>query len=98
MGANVLIVGGGGREHALAWQLQHSPQVNHIFMTAHNFATAKFTQIAPSAAAELCDFCRQHSVELALIGPEVPLAAGVGGLFAGGKHCRVGTVKSSGTN
>ena len=77
MGANVLIVGGGGREHALAWQLQHSPQVNHIFMTAHNFATAKFTQIAPSATAELCDFCRQHSVELALIGPEVPLAAGL---------------------
>ncbi|MGU9950917.1 MAG: phosphoribosylamine--glycine ligase [Gammaproteobacteria bacterium WSBS_2016_MAG_OTU1] len=77
MGAHVLIVGGGGREHALAWKLQQSPLVSQISMTAHNAATAKFTSLAPAEALQLVEFCRTQNVALVVIGPEVPLAAGL---------------------
>ncbi len=74
---HIVIVGGGGREHALAWKLRQSPRVSRISITAHNFATAQFANVAPAEAAALADFCKRESVALAVVGPEAPLADGI---------------------
>ena len=79
--ADVLIVGGGGREHALADALFRSPQVNGIWMTAQNGGTAAFTRAVPAADfadhTALADFCRRHQVDLVVVGPENHLADGI---------------------
>lgn len=74
---HIVVVGGGGREHALAWKLRQSPQADRISITAQNFATAQFTDSAPADAEKLADFCRAESVSLAVVGPEAPLAEGL---------------------
>ena len=74
---HIVVVGGGGREHALAWKLRQSPLVKRISITAPNFATAQFADVAPSDVAALTDFCRKESVSLTVIGPEAPLAEGM---------------------
>ena len=75
--AHVVIIGGGGREHALAWKLYQSPQVKTISMTVCNYATAKIAGSAPSTSEDLINFCQQESVDLVVIGPEAPLAEGL---------------------
>ena len=78
----VLVVGGGGREHALAWALSHSPHVDRLLVAPGNPGTAALDRtenVATSAAdiAGLVALSRRESVDLAVIGPEDPLAAGV---------------------
>ncbi len=77
---NVLIIGGGGREHALAWKLAQSPRVRRVFVAPGNAGTAVDAEniaIAESDFAGLIGFARQNQVELTVVGPEAPLAAGV---------------------
>jgi phosphoribosylamine---glycine ligase len=75
-----LVIGSGGREHALAWKLARSPQVNQVFIAPGNGGTAAVGQNVPIAATDLSglvSFARQEQIDLTIVGPEVPLVAGV---------------------
>jgi len=77
---NVLVIGGGGREHALAWKLSRSPRVGRVFVAPGNAGTAStpgVANVAIASNAELAAFARRENVALTVVGPEAPLAAGV---------------------
>jgi phosphoribosylamine--glycine ligase len=76
----ILLLGSGGREHALAWKIAASPLVTKIWCAPGNAGIAREAEcvaldIADHAA--VIDFCRRHDVELVVVGPETPLAAGI---------------------
>ena len=78
----VLVVGGGGREHALTWALSKSPRVTRIYVAPGNGGIpgepkAENVDIAAGDADRLVAFAREHGVGLTVIGPEGPLAAGI---------------------
>ncbi|UOD49198.1 phosphoribosylamine--glycine ligase [Orrella daihaiensis] len=76
----LLVIGSGGREHALTWALLRSPKVSHVYVAPGNGATAsmaKVTNVALSSPTELAKFAKDHDVYLTVVGPEAPLAAGV---------------------
>ncbi len=76
----LLVIGSGGREHALAWKLAQSPQVDTVFVAPGNAGTAvepKLQNVALSTHADLMDFCRKEEIAFTVVGPEAPLAAGV---------------------
>ncbi|MEP6658034.1 MAG: phosphoribosylamine--glycine ligase, partial [Betaproteobacteria bacterium] len=76
----VLVIGGGGREHALAWKLAQSPRVSSVYVAPGNAGTAVepgLTNIALSDHDDLVAFAREREVALTVVGPEAPLAAGV---------------------
>ena len=76
----VLVIGGGGREHALAWKLAQSPKVQTVFVAPGNGGTAsdKRLQNLPIAdIAELCAWALHENIGLTVVGPELPLAGGV---------------------
>lgn len=78
----VLIVGGGGREHALAWKAAQSGKVEKVFVAPGNAGTAvenKITNVAISAEdiPTLTDFAERESIDITIIGPEAPLVAGI---------------------
>ena len=78
----VLVVGGGGREHALTWALVRSPRVERLIVAPGNPGTAacdraENTSIAAGDTLGLVELCRRESVGLAVVGPEGPLAAGL---------------------
>ncbi|XP_062417482.1 trifunctional purine biosynthetic protein adenosine-3 [Pungitius pungitius] len=93
MAEKVLVVGGGGREHALAWKLAQSPQVQQVLVAPGNAGTANCgkicnSEVSVSNHAILAQFCKDHHVGLVVVGPEVPLAAGmVDDLTAAGVPC-----------
>ncbi|NKB36178.1 MAG: phosphoribosylamine--glycine ligase [Gammaproteobacteria bacterium] len=78
----ILIVGGGGREHALAWKAAQSVEVSHVYVAPGNAGTAREAKVEniPLAAdniAGLLDFALKNSIDLSIIGPEVPLVEGI---------------------
>ncbi|MEJ2705027.1 MAG: phosphoribosylamine--glycine ligase [Sedimentisphaerales bacterium] len=77
---NVLLIGGGGREHAIAWKLAQSRNLTKLYIAPGNPGTAQCGQNVPIDAdntAKLLEFARQNKVELVVVGPEDPLAAGL---------------------
>jgi phosphoribosylamine--glycine ligase/phosphoribosylformylglycinamidine cyclo-ligase len=77
---NVLLVGSGGREHALAWKLAQSPRLSNLYITPGNAGTESLgvnLSIPAEDASALVAFCRSHAVDLVVVGPEAPLAAGL---------------------
>ncbi len=79
---NALILGGGGREHALAWKVSRSPLVNNVFVAPGNAGTEsdeRLTNVDLPAtdATAIATFCAAHAVELVVVGPEAPLVLGV---------------------
>ena len=77
---NVLLVGGGGREHAIAWKLAQSKDLKKLYIAPGNPGTAQCGQNIPIGATDtekLLDFARQNDVGLVVVGPEDPLAAGL---------------------
>jgi phosphoribosylamine--glycine ligase len=77
---NVLVVGGGGREHALAWKIAQSPRAARVFVAPGNAGTARepgVSNVALTAIGELVEFARAQAVALTVVGPEAPLAAGI---------------------
>ena len=77
---NVLIIGNGGREHALAWKIAQSPRVRQIFVAPGNAGTLQCAQnvdIATSDFDRLIKFAKQNDVKLTIVGPEAPLSAGI---------------------
>ncbi|MCW5639816.1 MAG: phosphoribosylamine--glycine ligase [Rubrivivax sp.] len=80
----VLVIGGGGREHALAWKLAAAPRVRTVFVAPGNGGTAHepgLRNVALTDPAALADFAAAEQVGLTVVGPEAPLAAGVVDLF-----------------
>jgi phosphoribosylamine--glycine ligase len=81
---DVLVVGGGGREHALAWKLRQSPRVREVFCAPGNAGIASVATCVPIPAGDLdglLGFARERAVGLTVVGPEAPLAAGLVDLF-----------------
>ena len=77
---NVLVVGSGGREHALAWKLAQSPRVTRVYCAPGNGGTAALGTNVPIAANDLdgiVNWASENSVNLVVVGPEDPLAAGL---------------------
>ena len=77
---NVLVVGEGGREHALAWKLAQSPRAKRIFVAPGNAGTgqdAENVDIASSDIPRLVKFAQQNAIQLVVVGPEVPLVRGL---------------------
>lgn len=80
----VLVIGSGGREHALAWRLAQDPRVSTVFVAPGNAGTAltpKLENLAESDLNRLADFAATQNIDFTLVGPEAPLAAGVVNLF-----------------
>lgn len=76
----VLVVGGGGREHALAWKLQQSPEVDAIFCAPGNAGTEELGEnvpLLPNDSRGLRKFARENQIDLTVVGPDDPLAAGL---------------------
>src|SRR5215475_10745758 len=80
----LLVIGGGGREHALAWKLAQSPRVQKVYVAPGNGGTARepgLENVPITELAELVDFAARERIQLTVVGPEAPLAAGVVDVF-----------------
>ena len=84
----ILLIGSGGREHALAWKLAQSPQVQTVYVAPGNGGAATAKQGAAgsenlpiSGLQELADFAKREKIHLTVVGPEAPLAAGIVDVF-----------------
>lgn len=76
----VLVIGGGGREHALVWKIKQSPKVEKIFCAPGNAGTAELAENIPIAADDikgLLEFALQKGIGLTVVGPEQPLVKGI---------------------
>jgi len=74
----VLVIGGGGREHALCFRLKQSPSVSQVFCAGGNAGIAQdVTCVNISTHAEIADFCKSQNIALVVIGPEQPLVDGL---------------------
>ena len=76
----LLVIGSGGREHALAWRLAQSPKVNTVYVAPGNAGTAtepKLLNLAVTDHQQLIAFCREQQIAFTVVGPEAPLAAGI---------------------
>jgi phosphoribosylamine---glycine ligase len=77
---NILILGSGGREHALAWAVKQNPKTDRLIVAPGNAGIAMLAECAdldPLNAAEVVGFCADNAIDFVIIGPEAPLAAGV---------------------
>jgi phosphoribosylamine--glycine ligase len=77
---NLLVIGSGGREHAIAWRLAQSRRVGRVYVAPGNAGTARedgLFNVPITAIPELVDFARKESIALTVVGPEGPLAEGV---------------------
>src|SRR5438128_2546463 len=94
----ILVIGGGGREHALVWKLKQSSSVDRIFCAPGNAGTTEIAEnIAVSATAlpQLLRFAKQNDVDLTVVGPDDPLAMGIVDLFTADKLRIFGPIKSA---
>jgi phosphoribosylamine--glycine ligase len=94
----ILIIGSGGREHALAWKLRQSPHADRIFCAPGNGGTAEVGEnvaISASDLEALVRFAKENHVDLTVVGPDDPLAAGIVDLFAAEKLRAFGPMKSA---
>ncbi len=76
----ILVIGGGGREHALAWKLAQSPRVSKVFVAPGNAGTARedgLQNVALGDNSQVIDFIYKNNIALTVVGPEAPLAAGL---------------------
>ena len=82
---NILIVGSGGREHAMAWKIKQSPMLNHLFIAPGNAGTSLLgtnLQVGISDFEGLKKAALDHQIDLVLVGPEVPLCEGLHDYFS----------------
>lgn len=88
---NILIVGNGGREHALAWKIRQSKRCDKLFVAPGNAGTAKVATNVPVAVDDfrkLGEFCLTENIQLLVVGPEVPLVRGIRNFFEGDSRLR----------
>ena len=77
---NVLLIGSGGREHALAWALRASPLLTKLYCAPGNGGIAEIADCVPLAVADhtsVIRFCKDNAIDLVVVGPEAPLVAGL---------------------
>ncbi|MDO4891245.1 MAG: phosphoribosylamine--glycine ligase, partial [Coriobacteriaceae bacterium] len=78
---NILVLGGGGREHAIGWALAKSPKCEKLYLAPGNGGTAGIAENVAGLNAEdgaaVLAFAQEHAIDLVVIGPEAPLVAGV---------------------
>src|SRR5229473_5137431 len=82
----LLVIGSGGREHAIAWKLAQSPRVQKVHVAPGNAGTALepgLQNVALTEIAPLVAFAKKESIHLTVVGPEAPLAAGIVDAFRG---------------
>src|SRR5213082_233389 len=94
----ILVIGGGGREHALVWKLKQSSSIDRIFCAPGNAGTTEIAEnIAVSATdlPQLLRFAKQNDVDLTVVGPDDPLAMGIVDLFSANKLRIFGPTKSA---
>ncbi|MBG93436.1 MAG: phosphoribosylamine--glycine ligase [Chloroflexi bacterium] len=80
MGINVLIVGSGGREHAIAWKLSQSPKLEKLWAIPGNAGINNYAEIVDIKETDIntiCKFVENNTVDLTIVGPEIPLAIGI---------------------
>ena len=95
---NVLVIGGGGREHALAWKLAQSAKAKQVFVAPGNGGTARdarLTNVDITDPVALADFAQANKVALTVVGPEAPLSAGVVDVFRARKLRIFGPTKAA---
>lgn len=81
--ANVLVIGSGGREHALCWRLGQSPQVSAVYCAPGNAGIAQDAQcVTLSSPQAIMDFCKERQIGLVVIGPEQPLVEGLADILS----------------
>src|SRR3546814_11721542 len=88
---NVLLVGSGGREHALAWKLAQSPRLGKLWAAPGNAGIAQNAECVAlnvSDHAAVVRFCRENDIALVVIGPEQPLVEGLADTQIGRASCR----------
>lgn len=86
MKMNILLIGSGGREHALAWKVAQSPKLDKLYIAPGNPGTANLGEnvaIQPDNHAALIGFCKDKGIDLVIVGPEAPLAAGLADALLG---------------
>jgi len=94
----ILVVGSGGREHALSWKLRQSSNVERIFCAPGNAGTAEIAEnvaISTNDLQSLVRFAKENRIDLAVVGPDDPLAAGIVDLFTGERLRAFGPTKSA---
>ena len=80
----ILVVGSGGREHALAWKMVQSDRVQTVFVASGNGGTAQHPHLKTVPISDpiaLAEFAKQEKIDITVVGPEVPLAAGIVNIF-----------------
>ena len=80
----VLVIGGGGREHALVWKISQSPRVSKIFCAPGSAAIGELAELVPVAVEQidkLAEFAAKEKIDLTVVGPELPLTLGIADLF-----------------
>src|SRR2546428_13502577 len=81
----VLVIGGGGREHALCWKLRQSPRLTALYCAPGNAGIAQVAECVPVAAddlSKLLRFAKEQAIDLTVVGPELPLTMGLVDRFA----------------
>ncbi len=79
-----MVLGSGGREHALAWKIRQSPSCDHLFVAPGNAGTAqvaKNVEIDPTDFDAIANFVKKNAIDLLVVGPEVPLVLGIADYF-----------------
>jgi phosphoribosylamine--glycine ligase len=84
-GMNILILGGGGREHALAWAVRQNPKCDRLIVAPGNAGIAMLAECADLDILRRGGllFCEENAIDFVIIGPEAPLAAGVADALRG---------------
>lgn len=86
MGSNILLLGSGGREHAMAWKIKQSSKTEKLFVLPGNAGTASEGEnmaLSISDFAGIKNFVLSKSIDLVVVGPEAPLVEGIADFFAG---------------
>ncbi len=81
---NVLLLGSGGREHAIAWKLKQSEKLSHLYIAPGNGGTSQLGEnvaISETDFPKIKEFCLSHAVDMVVIGPEDPLVQGIYNIF-----------------
>jgi phosphoribosylamine--glycine ligase len=81
---NILVVGSGGREHALVWKLSQSPQIKKIYCAPGNGGIAKLAELVPIQVTDITNllkFAKNNNIDLTVVGPEQPLVKGIVDVF-----------------
>lgn len=76
----ILVIGSGGREHALAWKIAQSPKVTKVWAAPGNAGIGEVAECIPISASDirlLADFAERSRIDLTVVGPELPLTLGI---------------------